>query len=61
MKSIILALLATLMLSSCVTGGKMIGLREGMTKDEVIRTVGNADGYQRSGAFYTAIVRQLFF
>lgn len=51
MKSIILALLATLMLSSCVTGGKMIGLREGMTKDEVIRTVGNPDGYQRSGDY----------
>jgi len=51
MKSIILALLATLMLSSCVTGGKMIGLREGMTKDEVIRTVGSPDGYQRSGDY----------
>jgi len=51
MKSIILALLATLMLSSCATPGKMTGVREGMTKDEVIRIVGNPDGYQRSGDY----------
>ncbi|MEO6824282.1 MAG: hypothetical protein ABI167_06065 [Nitrosospira sp.] len=51
MKSIILALLATLMLSSCVIGGKMTGLQEGMTKEEVIKAVGNPDGYQRSGDY----------
>ncbi|MBA2660037.1 MAG: hypothetical protein H0U72_11050 [Nitrosospira sp.] len=51
MKFIILALLGTLMLSSCVTGGKMTGLREGLTKDEVIRTVGSPDGYQRTGDY----------
>lgn len=51
MKFIILALLSTLILSSCVTGGKMTGLREGLTKDEVIRIVGNPDGYQRTGEY----------
>ena len=40
MKFIILALLGTLMLSSCVTGGKMTGLREGLTKEEVTRIMG---------------------
>ena len=51
MKFIILALLSTLMLSSCVTGGKMTGLREGLTKEEVIKVAGNPDGYQRTGDY----------
>ncbi|SCX85314.1 hypothetical protein [Nitrosospira sp. Nsp13] len=51
MKFIILALLGTLMLSSCVMGGKMTGLREGLPKEEVIRIVGNPDGYQRAGEY----------
>ncbi len=51
MKTIILALLAALMLSSCITGGKMSGIREGMTKAQVINIAGNPDGYQRSGDY----------
>jgi outer membrane protein assembly factor BamE (lipoprotein component of BamABCDE complex) len=51
MKFVILALLGTLMLSSCVTGGKMTGLREGLTKEEVTRIIGSPDGYQRSGDY----------
>lgn len=51
MKLIILALLGTLILSSCVMGGKMTGLREGLTKDEVVKIVGNPDGYQRTGEY----------
>ena len=42
-----LALVATL--SSCVTGERMRSIREGMSKDEVIATIGNPDGFQRSG------------
>jgi hypothetical protein len=51
MKFITLALLSTLILSSCVMGGKMSGLREGLTKEEVIKIVGNPDGYQRTGDY----------
>lgn len=51
MKSVAFALLGTLILSSCVTGGKMTGLHEGMTKAEVITAVGSPDGYQRSGDY----------
>ena len=42
-----LALVATL--SACVTGERMRSVREGMSKDEVIATLGNPDGFQRSG------------
>ncbi|MDQ3186272.1 MAG: hypothetical protein M3Q16_07440 [Pseudomonadota bacterium] len=51
MKSIILALLSTLILASCVTAEKMDGLREGMTKAEVIKRAGSPDGYQRNGEY----------
>ena len=44
-----LALVATL--SACVTGERMRGIREGMSKDEVIATLGNPDGFQRSGDY----------
>ena len=42
-----LALVATL--SSCITGERIRNIREGMSKDEVIATLGNPDGFQRSG------------
>ncbi len=51
MKPVILALLSTLILSSCVTAEKMVGLRAGMTKAEVIDVAGDPDGYQRSGDY----------
>ncbi len=51
MKSALIALLTALILSACVTGGKMTGLREGMTKAEVFREAGDPDGYQRSGDY----------
>ena len=51
MKSAIFVLLSILILSSCVTRGKMTGLYEGMTKAEVIRVAGDPDGYQRSGEY----------
>jgi hypothetical protein len=51
MKPAILALLSALFLSSCVMTGKMAGVRDGMTKAEVINTAGDPDGYQRSGDY----------
>jgi hypothetical protein len=51
MKPAILALLSILFLSSCVTTGKMAGVRDGMTKAEVINIAGDPDGYQRSGNY----------
>ena len=51
MKTVIFALLTALLLSSCITRGKMTGVREGMTKAQVINVAGNPDGYQRSGEY----------
>lgn len=50
MKSAMLALLCALALSACASP-KMSGLREGMTKAEVIKVAGDPDGYQRSGDY----------
>ena len=38
-------------LAGCVTGERMQNVREGMSKDEVIRVLGNPDGFQRSGDY----------
>ena len=51
MKSALIALLTALILSACITGGKMTGLREGMTKADVLKVAGDPDGYQRSGDY----------
>jgi hypothetical protein len=51
MKPAIVALLSILALSSCASGPKMNRLHEGMTKSEVLGTVGSPDGYQRSGEY----------
>jgi len=51
MKSIILALLTTLLLTSCATVGKMSVLREDMTKSEVVSIIGNPDGFHRNGEY----------
>jgi len=41
---------AVLLLTGCVTGDKVRGgIREGMTKDQVIATLGQPDGFKRSG------------
>lgn len=39
------------LLSGCVIGERMGNVREGMSKDEVISTLGNPDGFQRSGDY----------
>ncbi|MCC2681972.1 MAG: hypothetical protein K0S36_1536 [Nitrosospira multiformis] len=51
MKNLIVVLLSMWVLSSCVITGKMSGVREGMTKEQVISIAGNPDGYQRSGDY----------
>ena len=51
MRNFTIALLSIWALSSCVTTGKMSGVREGMTKAQVISIAGNPDGYQRSGDY----------
>jgi hypothetical protein len=51
MKNVIPALLSVLILSSCVMTSKMAGVREGMTKAQVIRIAGDPDGFQRSGDY----------
>ncbi|HEX8874928.1 MAG TPA: hypothetical protein VF780_09895 [Nitrosospira sp.] len=50
MKYRIIVLLCALSLVSCVTG-KTAALREGLTKTEVINTLGNPEGFQRSGDY----------
>jgi len=59
MKSIILALLTTLLLTSCATVGKMSELREGLTKSEVVIVVGNPDGFQRNGEYEALLYTDL--
>ena len=51
MRTGIIAICATLLLlAGCVTGEKVRGgIREGMTKDQVIATLGQPDGFKRSG------------
>ena len=51
MKTVIFALLSVLILSSCAMTGKMAGVREGMTKAQVINVAGDPDGFQRSGDY----------
>ncbi|GAB1718445.1 MAG: hypothetical protein NTAFB09_01760 [Nitrosospira sp.] len=45
----IVALLCALSLVSCAT--KTAALREGLTRAEVINTIGNPDGFQRAGNY----------
>ncbi|HEX7914863.1 hypothetical protein [Rudaea sp.] len=50
MKFSLIVLLLMLVLAGCVTGDKVRqGVREGMTKEQVISTLGNPDGFKRSG------------
>ena len=46
---LVIALLAVA--TGCVTGERMQSVREGMSKDEVIGTLGNPDGFQRNGDY----------
>jgi hypothetical protein len=39
------------LISGCVTGQKMGGIHEGMSKREVVAILGNPDGYQRTGEY----------
>ena len=50
MKTGIIASCAALLLAGCVTGDRVRGgVREGMTKDQVIATLGQPDGFKRNG------------
>ena len=40
-----------LFLYGCATGELMGSIREGMSKEEVISSLGNPDGFQRSGEY----------
>jgi hypothetical protein len=40
-----------LLITSCVTGEKMSSLNPGMTKSQVIATLGRPDGYQNQGDY----------
>ena len=51
MKSVVLSLLATLILASCVTVENMRNLREGLTKEEVITAAGSPNGFHRNGEY----------
>jgi len=59
MKFLILALLTTLILTSCATVGKMKDLREGLTKSEVVSVVGNPDGFHRNGEYEALLYTDL--
>jgi len=41
----------TLLIASCVTGEKMSSLSPGMTKGQVIATLGRPDGFQSEGDY----------
>lgn len=51
MRRLAFALALVVPLSACVTGERMRSIREGMSKDEIIATLGNPDGFQRSGDY----------
>ena len=46
-----LLLFGTLTLVGCTTGEKIVNIREGLSKAEVIETLGSPDGFQRSGEY----------
>jgi hypothetical protein len=48
---IYLALILLITLTACVTGDRMQNVREGMSKDDVIATLGNPDGFLRKGDY----------
>jgi hypothetical protein len=51
MKKRALAIALTALTGGCVTGQKMGDIHEGMSRHEVESTLGNPDGYQRSGEY----------
>ena len=51
MKSVVLTLFTTLVLTSCATVENMRSLQEGQTKEEVIAAVGSPTGFHRSGEY----------
>lgn len=59
MKPAVLTLLATLILASCATVENMRNLREGLTKEEVLATVGNPDGFHRDGEYEALVYTNL--
>ena len=42
---------AALLLGGCTTGERITNLREGLSKAEVMETLGNPDGFQRTGEY----------
>lgn len=51
MLRLICVLALSVALAGCVTGELMQSVREGTSKDEVIRVLGTPDGFQRSGEY----------
>lgn len=50
MRAIVVLCLCMFVLCGCATGEKVRGgIREGMSKDQVIATLGQPDGFKRSG------------
>jgi hypothetical protein len=50
MRCLIATIAIISLLTGCVTGDKVrSGIREGMTKEQVISVLGNPDGFKRSG------------
>ena len=49
MKNALCVFMLAVLLAGCVTGDKVRqGIREGMTKEQVISTLGNPDGFKRA-------------
>lgn len=40
-----------LLITGCVTGDRMGGIREGMSKEDVVSILGNPDGFKHSGNY----------
>ncbi len=51
MRQLALTLALVTTLSACVTGERLRDIRQGMSKDEVIATLGNPDESQMSGDY----------
>lgn len=51
MTRLVIATAMLLFLAGCVTGEQMGKVREGMSKEEVLSTLGSPDGFQRSGDY----------
>jgi hypothetical protein len=46
-------LVSVLLIAACTTGEEMSDIHDGMTKDQVVNTLGQPDGYSRQGSTET--------